>query len=61
MSLGLIGRKVGMTRVFTEEGNSVPVTVLEVTPNQVTQIKNIETDGYHGLQVTYGQKKIKQA
>ncbi len=57
MSLGLIGRKVGMTRVFTEEGNSVPVTVLEVTPNQVTQIKNIETDGYHGLQVTYGQKK----
>ncbi len=46
MSLGLIGRKVGMTRLFTEDGTSVPVTVLEVVPNRVTQIKTIATDGY---------------
>ena len=57
MSLGLIGRKVGMTRVFTVEGNSIPVTVLEVIPNRVTQIKNIENDGYESLQIAYGQKK----
>ena len=57
MSLGLIGRKVGMTRVFTVEGNSIPVTVLEVIPNRVTQIKNIKNDGYESLQVAYGQKK----
>ena len=57
MSLGLIGRKVGMTRVFTEEGNSIPVTVLEVVPNRVTQIKTAETDGYSGLQVAYGQRR----
>ncbi len=57
MSLGLIGRKVGMTRVFTEEGNSIPVTVLEVIPNRVTQIKTAEVDGYSGLQVAYGQRR----
>ena len=57
MSLGLIGRKVGMTRVFTDEGNSVPVTVLEVVPNRVTQIKTIENDGYESLQVAYGSTK----
>ena len=57
MSLGLIGRKVGMTRVFTVEGNSIPVTVLEVIPNRVTQIKNIKNDGYESLQIAYGQKK----
>ena len=57
MSLGLIGRKIGMTRVFTVEGNSVPVTVLEVIPNRVTQIKNIKNDGYESLQIAYGQKK----
>ena len=57
MSLGLIGRKVGMTRIFTDEGNSIPVTVLEVIPNRVTQIKNIKNDGYQSLQVAYGQKK----
>ena len=51
MSLGLIGRKVGMTRIFTDEGASIPVTVLEVVPNRVTQIKTIDTDGYSGLQV----------
>jgi len=57
MSLGLIGRKVGMTRLFTEDGASVPVTVLEVVPNRVTQIKTVETDGYAGLQVAYGERR----
>ena len=46
MSLGLVGRKVGMTRVFTDDGISIPVTVLEVVPNRVTQIKTNENDGY---------------
>lgn len=57
MSLGLVGRKSGMTRVFTEEGTSVPVTVVEVQPNRVTQIKTMETDGYNAVQVTAGNKK----
>jgi len=57
MSLGLIGRKVGMTRVFTEEGESIPVTVLEVKPNRVTQIKTPDSDGYTGLQVAYGDRR----
>jgi large subunit ribosomal protein L3 len=57
MSLGLIGRKVGMTRIFTEEGASVPVTVLEVVPNRVTQIKTVASDGYTGLQVAYGERR----
>ena len=57
MSLGLIGRKVGMTRIFTDEGLSVPVTVVEVVPNRVTQIKKINSDGYNSLQLTYGKAK----
>lgn len=57
MTLGLVGRKVGMTRVFTEQGASVPVTVLEMTANRVTQIKSEDTDGYNAVQVTFGQKK----
>lgn len=57
MSLGLVGRKSGMTRIFTEEGTSVPVTVVEVQPNRVTQIKTMETDGYNAVQVTTGNKK----
>jgi large subunit ribosomal protein L3 len=57
MSLGLIGRKVGMTRLFTEDGATIPVTVLEVIPNRVTQIKTIETDGYSGLQLAYGERR----
>lgn len=57
MSLGLIGRKVGMTRIFTDEGESVPVTVLEVVPNRVTQIKTAASDGYTGLQVAYGERR----
>jgi len=57
MSLGLIGRKVGMTRVFTEDGESVPVTVLEVVPNRVTQIKTLQSDGYNSLQVAFGERR----
>jgi large subunit ribosomal protein L3 len=57
MALGLVGRKVGMTRIFTEDGVSIPVTVIEATPNRVTQIKSDATDGYEALQVTAGEKK----
>jgi len=57
MTIGLIGRKVGMTRIFNEDGVSVPVTVIEATPNRVTQIRNEETDGYRALPVTAGTKK----
>ena len=57
MAIGLIGRKVGMTRVFTEDGASVPVTVIEATPNRVTQLRTADTDGYRALQVTTGEKK----
>jgi large subunit ribosomal protein L3 len=57
MTIGLIGRKRGMTRVFTEQGDSVPVTVIEVSPNRITQVKTVETDGYSALQVTIGTKR----
>ena len=57
MAIGLVGRKVGMTRVFTEDGVSIPVTVVEVQPNRVTQVKTLEIDGYRALQVTTGSKK----
>ncbi|WP_151705034.1 50S ribosomal protein L3 [Nitrincola alkalilacustris] len=57
MSVGLIGRKAGMTRVFTEDGVSVPVTVIEVDPNRVTCVKTVDTDGYAAVQVTTGAKK----
>ncbi|AXV83058.1 50S ribosomal protein L3 [Ralstonia solanacearum] len=57
MSLGLVGRKVGMTRVFTDDGDSIPVTVLEVGGNRVTQIKTDETDGYTAVQVTFGSRR----
>ncbi|WP_100642633.1 50S ribosomal protein L3 [Alteromonas facilis] len=57
MAIGLIGRKVGMTRIFTEDGVSIPVTVIEATPNRVTQLRTEETDGYRALQVTAGEKK----
>ena len=57
MSLGLIGRKVGMTRVFTDDGASIPVTVLEVIPNRVTQIITIASDGYTGLQIAHGERR----
>lgn len=55
--LGLVGRKIGMTRIFTEDGESIPVTVLEVSGNRVTQVKTEETDGYNAIQVAFGSKK----
>src|ERR1700688_3613753 len=57
MAIGLIGRKCGMTRVFTDAGESVPVTVVEVLPNRVTQVKSVETDGYRAVQVTFGTRR----
>jgi large subunit ribosomal protein L3 len=57
MSLGLVGRKVGMTRVFTDDGAAIPVTVLDVANNRVTQIKTPDTDGYSAVQVTYGKRR----
>ncbi|RFF30494.1 50S ribosomal protein L3 [Wenzhouxiangella sediminis] len=57
MAIGLVGRKRGMTRIFTEEGNSVPVTVIEVSPNRITQIREQESDGYAAIQVTCGSKR----
>ncbi|RYF15790.1 MAG: 50S ribosomal protein L3 [Comamonadaceae bacterium] len=56
-SLGLLGRKVGMMRLFTDDGDAVPVTVLDVSNNRVTQVKNQDNDGYVALQVTYGARK----
>jgi large subunit ribosomal protein L3 len=55
--MGLVGRKCGMTRVFTEDGVSIPVTVIEAQPNQITQVKTVENDGYRALQVSAGQRK----
>lgn len=55
--IGLVGRKVGMTRVFTEEGVSIPVTVVEVEANRVSQVRTLENDGYSAIQVTAGAKK----
>ncbi len=57
MSLGLVGRKIGMTRVFTDDGASLPVTVLDVSNNRVTQIKSVDTDGYTAVQVTFGTRR----
>ena len=57
MSLGLVGRKVGMTRVFTDDGDSVPVTVVDVSDNRVTQIKTAQTDGYVAVQVAFGKRR----
>ncbi|MFD1261778.1 MULTISPECIES: 50S ribosomal protein L3 [Entomomonas] len=57
MTIGVIGRKCGMTRIFTEEGISIPVTVIEVEPNRVTQFKSEETDGYRAVQVTVGERR----
>ena len=59
MSIGLVGKKSGMTRIFTEDGASVPVTVIEVEPNRVTRIKTLESDGYRAVQVTAGSRKAK--
>ena len=57
MTMGLVGRKCGMTRVFTEDGDSIPVTVIEAQPNQITQVKTVENDGYRALQVSAGKRK----
>ena len=57
MSLGLVGRKIGMTRIFTDDGAAVPVTVLDVANNRVTQIKTQEVDGYSAVQVAYGKRR----
>lgn len=57
MSLGLVGRKIGMTRIFTENGDSLPVTVIDVSNNRVTQIKKIEKDGYSAVQLSFGEKR----
>lgn len=55
--LGLLGRKVGMMRIFTDDGDAVPVTVIDVSNNRVTQVKSVDTDGYTGVQVTFGARK----
>jgi large subunit ribosomal protein L3 len=57
MTMGLVGRKCGMTRVFTEDGVSIPVTVIEAQPNRITQVKTLETDGYRALQVSAGSRR----
>jgi len=57
MTMGLVGRKCGMTRVFTDDGVSIPVTVIEAQPNRITQVKTVETDGYRALQVAAGSRK----
>jgi large subunit ribosomal protein L3 len=57
MTMGLVGRKCGMTRIFTEDGESIPVTVIEAQPNRITQVKTVERDGYRALQVTAGSRK----
>ena len=57
MALGIIGKKIGMTRLYAEDGSAVPVTVLEVSANRITQIKNLENDGYRGVQVTVGNRR----
>ncbi|SDM50734.1 LSU ribosomal protein L3P [Franzmannia pantelleriensis] len=59
MTIGLVGKKAGMTRVFTEDGASVPVTVIEVEPNRVTRVKTVDVDGYSAVQVTTGSRKAK--
>ncbi len=56
-SLGLVGRKAGMSRVFTDDGQSIPVTLIEATPNRITQIKTVETDGYSAIQVAAGTRR----
>src|SRR5205814_122483 len=61
MSIGLVGRKVGMTRIFTDDGATLPVTVIDVSDNRVTQIKTAESDGYAAVQVGFGKRLPRQA
>lgn len=58
MAIGLVGRKVGMTRLYNEDGSATPVTVLEMTPNRISQLKTVENDGYVAIQTTSGAKKV---
>ena len=60
MTIGIVGKKIGMTRIFTDEGKSLPVTVIEAQPNGVTQIKTIDRDGYSAVQVTKGRLRIQE-
>jgi large subunit ribosomal protein L3 len=57
MTIGIVGRKSGMTRIFADDGASIPVSVIEVEPNRITQVKNVETDGYNAVQVTVGARR----
>ncbi len=57
MTIGIVGRKSGMTRIFTDDGLSIPVSVIEVEPNRITQVKNVETDGYSAVQITIGSRR----
>ncbi len=57
MTIGVVGRKAGMTRIFTEDGGSIPVSVIEVAPNRITQIKTVDNDGYQAIQVTTGTRR----
>ncbi|MCK0165125.1 50S ribosomal protein L3 [Marinobacter sp. S6332] len=57
MAIGVVGRKAGMTRIFTEDGRALPVTVIEVDPNRITQLKTLENDGYRAVQVTVGTRR----
>jgi large subunit ribosomal protein L3 len=57
MTIGIVGRKSGMTRIFTDSGESIPVTVIEVEPNRITQVKSVETDGYNAVQITVGSRR----
>lgn len=57
MTIGIVGRKCGMTRIFADDGASIPVTVVEVEPNRITQVKTLETDGYQAVQVTVGSRR----
>ena len=57
MAIGIVGRKAGMTRIFTEDGQAVSVTVIEVEPNRITQLKTLESDGYRAVQVTVGKRR----
>lgn len=57
MTIGIVGRKSGMTRIFTDDGTSIPVSVIEVEPNRITQVKSVETDGYNAVQVTIGSRR----
>lgn len=58
-NIGIVGRKAGMSRLFTEDGRSIPVTVIEASPNRITQIKTVETDGYTAVQITAGSKRAR--